>query len=434
MRVLALSHGVAELLEQGDRRGDRRALPLDRREVVAAHRPSHHVLDERNGAGRELAERLATVMIDEVRGVQALGQDQDDRLHREAFDELEGAFGRARPRVVRVEREHHPLREPGRESEVSFAERGPTRRHRVRDAGVDHRDHVGVALDEEELPRSGGRGLRALQVVQDLGLSVHGSLGRVQILRTVLATAGQDPSADPDRLPGQVVDRERDPPAEPVADVALLILQGEARLDEQLRRERLDEPAEQEVRVPRRVPDLELGRHLTVDAAGLEVGAGLLPFLGFQERPVVQLERGLVRADQRLALGRHAPFGGRVALVAERDPRVLGETFDRLGELEVFDIAQEPDRVPALAAAEAVVEALRGRDAERRRLLRVERTEPDEPVVARLLEREVAGDELDDVGALADGRDVLVPDPAGHALSPRPSRYSNQRWGRNSCS
>ncbi len=89
--------------------------------------------------------------VDEVRGVQALGQDQDDRLHREAFDELEGAFGRARPRVVRVEREHHPLREPRREPEVSFAERGPARRHRVRHAGPDHRDHVGIPLDEEEL-------------------------------------------------------------------------------------------------------------------------------------------------------------------------------------------------------------------------------------------------------------------------------------------
>ena len=55
-----------------------------------------------------------------------------------------------------------------------------------------------------------------------------------------------------------------------------------------------------------------------------------------------------------------APFGGRVALVAERDPRFLGQALDRLGELEVLDVAQEPDRVPALATAEAVVQALRG--------------------------------------------------------------------------
>jgi hypothetical protein len=172
------------------------------------------------------------------------------------------------------------------------------------------------------------------------------------------------------------VHRERDPATEPVADVALLILDREAASTRS--------SAESDLTSRRRRKSGLAGAYPISNSAATsrsiprdrEVRPGLLPLPGFQERAVVQLECGLVRPDQRLALGRDAAFGRRVALVAQGDARLLGQTLDRLGELEVLDVAQEPDRVAALAAAEAVVQALGGRDAERRRLLRVERTQP----------------------------------------------------------
>jgi hypothetical protein len=95
----------------------------------------------------------------------------------------------------------------------------------------------------------------------------------------------------------------------------------------------------------------------------------------------------------------------------------------------VLKLAEERDRVAALAAPEAIEDLLARRDAERPGLLLVERTQARERVVAGLLEREVLADELDDVGPFLDGFDVFLAD-ARH-VSPG---YRSQPWGRKSCS
>src|SRR4029078_9365056 len=59
---------------------------------------------------------------------------------------------------------------------------------------------------------------------------------------------------------------------------------------------------------------------------------------------------------------------------------------------------EETERVPVRAAAEAVVELLRGADGERRRLFVVERAQA-EVVGHSLLELHVARDDVDDVDA-----------------------------------
>src|SRR5439155_19549649 len=122
-----------------------------------------------------------------------------------------------------------------------------------------------------------------------------------------------------------------------------------------------------------------------------------------------------VRLVQRIALARGPPLPRRLGLVSQADAGLLGEPLDSLHEVQVLDLTEELDGVPARAAPEAEVQAFRRRDGERRTLVRVERTDPHHGVVAGLLQRQVAGDELDDVGPLPDRLDVLLPDPPGHA-------------------
>ena len=67
---------------------------------MAADRTPDHVLDERLRAAGELAQSVAAVSADEVRRVQALGEDQDDRLDREGLEERVRALGGARAGLV----------------------------------------------------------------------------------------------------------------------------------------------------------------------------------------------------------------------------------------------------------------------------------------------------------------------------------------------
>ena len=208
--------------------------------------------------------------------------------------------------------------------------------------------------------------------------------------------------------------REGDPSSEPVPDTPVAVTHHETGLDEDLGGQRSRQPADEEVRVAGRVPHAERGRGLQVDPSLGQVRPRVLSFLPLAQHHLVELGRLFVRAVQGLAPRGGATFGGCVALVSDGDARFPREVLDRLAETELLDAPEEADGVAALAAPEAVVHALARRDAERRGLLGVERTQTDEPVVARLLEREVSRDELHDVGPLANRLDVFLPDPARH--------------------
>ena len=149
------------------------------------------------------------------------------------------ALGRSRAGLIRVEREDRALREPAEQAEVPLPQRRAACGHRVLDAGLHQPDHVGVALDHEDLAAARDRGARAGQVEQHLVLLVDRRLGGVQVLRLLArARVGrQDPGAEPDAAALQIVDRERDPPAEPVADRALVAARGQPRLQQDLGRE-----------------------------------------------------------------------------------------------------------------------------------------------------------------------------------------------------
>ena len=216
MRVLPGGR-VAQPLEHRERRGDRRRWPSTV-EVVAADRTPDHVLDERLRAAGELAQSVAAVSADEVRRVQAPGEDQDDRP---GPGRSRGTRTRARRRARRPRLSRTPapsVVRTARPAGAALAERGAARRDRVGHAGACHRDDIGVALDQEDLAASRDGALRPVEVVEDL-VAVDGRLGRVHVLRALVAATGQHARADPDGPPRQVVHRERDPAPEAVADV-----------------------------------------------------------------------------------------------------------------------------------------------------------------------------------------------------------------------
>ena len=135
-------------------------------------------------------------------------------------------------------------------------------------------------------------------------------------------------------------------------------------------------------------------------------------------RRLVEEPRQALAAASRLVLQR------RRLLVFECDAESVREPFDRLGEIEVLRLLDEPDDVAALPAAEAVVELVDGVDGEARRSLFVERAAPR---VAVALQRGArAGDDVDDVGGrlhLGDAR-VLDPRHGPSLLARRPSAYA----------
>ena len=105
-------------------------------------------------------------------------------------------------------------------------------------------------------------------------------------------------------------------------------------------------------------------------------------------------------------------------------PSRAGQVLHRLGERQVLDPLDEPDHVPAGAAAEAVEQVAGRRHRQRRRLLVVERADALEVAAAGVAQLDVLADHLGDGGPLAHRGDVLVANPAGHQLSlggwPRP--------------
>ena len=94
-------------------------------------------------------------------------------------------------------------------------------------------------------------------------------------------------------------------------------------------------------------------------------------------------------------------------VLVQRDAGPVGQEADRVHEVEVVHGPHEGDGVTGLLAAEAVVEALFGIDAEGRRLLGVERAQPA-PAPAHLLQRRVLADERHNVGGRPDLGHLLV--------------------------
>jgi hypothetical protein len=87
------------------------------------------------------------------------------------------------------------------------------------------------------------------------------------------------------------------------------------------------------------------------------------------------------------------------SVLREREARTAGEMFHRLGKVQPFLQFEELESVAADAAAETVEDLLSRVHIERWRLFAVERAEP-QPVLARLLERDIPRDQVVDIDAV----------------------------------
>ena len=207
-----------------------------------------------------------------------------------------------------------------------------------------------------------------------------------------------------------VADREHDPAAEAVVVAARRLL---GALDqpggEQLVDREAGDLAALEDRVPgaRREADAEALQDLLAEPALLGQVAPRLG--GLRRLPQVGLVEG---CDPLEDLAEPAAAAARLlglrvlGLALDLDPVALGERLDGIGERQPLLLLDEADRVPSGLAAEAVVEAVARLDRERRRPLVVEGAEADEPLALAAQVR-VRGDDLDDVGGVADALDRL---------------------------
>ena len=123
----------------------------------------------------------------------------------------------------------------------------------------------------------------------------------------------------------------------------------------------------------RRQSETELLGDLLAEPASGEILANRRGAIPVPQEPLEVRGRLVEDGVETLAPAARFLYPRRCLLDLDRNPEPLCEPLDGADEVEVLRLADERDDVPALPAAEAVVELLDRVDRERRRLLLVER-------------------------------------------------------------
>jgi len=247
-----------------------------------------------------------------------------------------------------------------------------------------------------------------VEAEEGLALVVKRRLGRVEVLRLLVAEGA---GAKTQRAPAVVGERKDDAVTEAVVDAAAAAGDDEAGVEEFLRAEALaDGGVAQLLPAGGRIAHAEAPADVGAETARVEVGARRGAAFALPKPTLIVDGRALEQVAETLAAPPLGLASGAGLFVLECDAVLVGEVFDRLGEIEPLLALHEGEQVAALAAAEAVVDLLDRVDRERRRLLFVERAAAHE-VGARLLELRVVTDDLDEVGS----RPYLVDALAGDA-------------------
>ena len=228
-----------------------------------------------------------------------------------------------------------------------------------------------------------------------MALAENNGFRAVHVLRLAVA---EDASGEADDIAAHVDDREHEPVAERVVHAAGFPVAHEPAVKELLLRvaERLHRAHEAVPRVGRKA-ETEARHGLRRELPAGEIVPRDLPGGGLELR--VEKARSVpVEREQPLALFR----AGVVRLLGQLHAGAVGQKRHRLREREILDLHDEADDAAALAAAEAVVDLLIGRDGKRRRLFAVKRAEPEEVRPALFRQAHVAAHDIDDVVALGE--------------------------------
>ena len=242
---------------------------------------------------------------------------------------------------------------------------------------------------------------------------VDGGLGGVDVLRQRVV---EHPPAEGRHLAAQVEDRKEQPAPEQI-DVAAPLLPGAQQPEAVPGQGRVEPLLRQmpgkEVPAIRGVTEPEATGGLTVVAALAQVTARRCPFRRIEQDLLIELAGDLVDPGQPLLLLAPPLLGGRGRLLGDFHADPLAEPAHRFGEGEPLDAHQKGEDVAADAAAEAVEDLPRAVDVEGGGLLAVERAEA-EVIGSGVFERQITGNDLDDVGALAYLLNRLFRNPSRH--------------------
>ncbi len=357
-------------------------------------------------------------------GVLGLGQQHDAHVHALLEDHVDTAQRRMDTRRIAVVDDRDVLRKAVQQAYLLRRERRTGRRDDVLDPGLVHRNDVGIALhhDGEVLLLDGFLG--EIETVEFALLAVYLALGRILVLGDFLVGAERT-AAERHDTARNIVDREHHPVVETVEErTVALALERQARREEEF----LLVPGGQRVlghlvALGRAETEAEfLNRGVGHAARLAEIGhadahplALVVQIVGeVVGRPTIERKHGFAVVVAPLLLGGEL-------LLLDLDAVALGHHLERFGIGDVLVLHQERHGVAALAAAETLVDALGGRNDERRGLLVVERT-ARLVVHAFALERDEVADNIHDIGG---GIDAVYCLPVDHTCKDRENRIKN---------
>ena len=322
----------------------------------------------------------------------ALGELHDPDAEALPEQHLQALASGPLPRLVLVEVHADGLREAAQQPGMGRGERGTACRDRLFDPTLQGAGHVEVAFHENHPTRSPDRVACPREAVEHASLVVDRALGRVEVLGLGPVQA---PGAERHDLPRLVQDRKNRPVAKAViVAVAALAREDEARLLQRCRRVASTESAEEVVPAVTGRAGSDALECLLPEAPAEEVLPGRCPRRRPQRSGEV-LRRRLHEAEHRLAL--LAVGAGLEASLGHGHPKASGERLQRLRKARALAQHQELEDVAPFAAAEAVEDRGLLPHVEGRGLLLVEGAQPF-PRGAHLLEHDVVGDHLHDVG------------------------------------
>jgi len=280
-----------------------------------------------------------------------------------------------------------------------FGRKGCTgRSHHILYPRLVHRNHVGISLDHDCEIVLLDRFLGEKQAVQLAFLAVNLAFGRILVLRNRLVCT-QRATSESHHAAGNVMYGEHHPLPKTVEKRTVVPLDRKSGRNQKLLLITGSQSRPAHSIAPggtESEPEL-LDRRIGKSPLLPEIGhADTHPF-GFMEQVIRKiLRRPTVHDEHTLAVIVAGDLLGRHLLLPHFDTVTLGHGFQRLGISHILVLHQERDGIAALAAAETLVNPLRGRYDERRGLLVVERT-------ARLIidtlsfERHVFADNIHDI-------------------------------------
>ncbi len=282
-------------------------------------------------------------------------------------------------------------------------EPGAERRHDLFDPGKGRTEHIEVPLDQDRTLRLTHRVLRDVQVVQQLPLVEDRRIGGIEILRLSVA---EDPTPEGDHAAAQVVDREKQPAAEPGCERAILPSSQEARLEQHLVTHAQPFHCVEERLALGRIPEPERLDRLQVQVPSRQVIACDLRFGALE-----QLAGEPVSCRGHGAVERLARIGTAGPSLRYGDPHPARHLAYGGGIIHAELLHEERENVPTRVAHETVEHPLAGDDGEVAVGAPVKRTRGAE-IGPGALELDMLADDPHDVRRLADLLDHIVGDQA----------------------